>query len=233
MNEGSWSFRSFRALWRRLVLSEEDRLHLFPINCKEAAGPSPRGRGTSFPTANITLDNRDYRAECSLRSTNLGGVDDYQVTISADVMPANALEIARRLEAHAQGRAVPWPTRLARPWRLWLAWCAKRNVSPLPAEQAAVAFVDVQAEIKSPATVRRYIATIAHMHRAAELAGAWSGRRAHGSGRQRRSASSPPKGSSPRNPRPSPAFATSPDAGHARFAGASLGASPRTAPLRL
>ena len=53
--------------------------------------------------ANITLDNRDYRAECSLRSTNLGGVDDYQVTISADVMPANVLEIARRLEAHAQG----------------------------------------------------------------------------------------------------------------------------------
>ena len=39
-----------------------------------------------------------------------------------------------------------------------------------PAEPAlVVAFVDAQAEIKSPATVRRYLATIAHMHRAAEL----------------------------------------------------------------
>ena len=55
--------------------------------------------------------------------------------------------------------------------RVWSAWCADRNVSPLPAESTAlVAFVDAQAEIKSPATVRRYIATIAHMHRAAGLA---------------------------------------------------------------
>jgi hypothetical protein len=53
---------------------------------------------------------------------------------------------------------------------VWSAWCAKRNVSALPAEPTAVVvFVDAQAEIKSPATVRRYIATIAHMHRAAEL----------------------------------------------------------------
>jgi hypothetical protein len=54
--------------------------------------------------------------------------------------------------------------------RIWSVWCAKRNISPLPAEPTAVvAFVDAHAEIKSPATVRRYIATIAQMHRAAEL----------------------------------------------------------------
>jgi hypothetical protein len=41
-------------------------------------------------------------------------------------------------------------------------------MSALPAEPAAVvAFVDGQAKVKSPATVRRYIATIAH--RAAAL----------------------------------------------------------------
>jgi hypothetical protein len=45
---------------------------------------------------------------------------------------------------------------------------AERNMSALPAEPAAVvAFVDGQAKVKSPATVRRYIATIAH--RAAAL----------------------------------------------------------------
>jgi hypothetical protein len=85
-----------------------------------------------------------------------------------------------------------------------------------------VAFVDTQAELKSPATVRRYIATIAHMHRAAALADPTKAEivrlavkrlvRAKGS-RQRQAA---PLGelaaerSSPRNPRPSQAFATSP-----------------------
>jgi predicted acylesterase/phospholipase RssA len=90
-------------------------------------------------------------------------------------MPANGFEIARRLEAHAQaarGALADQTCRaLASDSRIWAAWCAERNVSALPAEPAVVvAFVDAQAKIKSPATVRRYIATIAHMHRAAELA---------------------------------------------------------------
>jgi hypothetical protein len=38
-----------------------------------------------------------------------------------------------------------------------------------PCAAAIAAFVDGQAEVKSPATVRRYVATIAHMHRAAAL----------------------------------------------------------------
>jgi hypothetical protein len=43
-------------------------------------------------------------------------------------------------------------------------------MSALPAEPGAVvAFVDGQGEVKSPAAVRRYVATIAHMHRAAAL----------------------------------------------------------------
>src|SRR4029077_1080764 len=86
-----------------------------------------------------------------------------QVTISTDVVHADGLEITRRLEAHAQAARGALADQTA--------WCAKRNVSPLPAEPAVVvAFVDAQAKIKSPATVRRYIATIAHMHRAAGLA---------------------------------------------------------------
>ena len=98
-----------------------------------------------------------------------------QLTSPADVMPANGFEIARRLEAHAQaarGALADQTCRaLASDSRIWAAWCAERNVSALPAEPAVVvAFVDAQAKIKSPATVRRYIATIAHMHRAAELA---------------------------------------------------------------
>src|SRR6516165_12666614 len=104
-----------------------------------------------------------------------GGPMTTQLTNPADVMPGNGFEIARRLEAHAQAArgALADQTRraLASDSRIWSAWCAERNVSALPAEPTAVvAFVDAQTELKSAATVRRYIATIAHMHRAAALA---------------------------------------------------------------
>jgi hypothetical protein len=84
-------------------------------------------------------------------------------------------EIVGRLKAYANAArdalADQTCRALASDSRIWSAWCAERNASVLPAEPTAVvAFVDAQAEIKSPATVRRYIATIAHMHRAAALA---------------------------------------------------------------
>ena len=104
-----------------------------------------------------------------------GGPMTTQLTILADVVPANRFEIARRLEAHAQatrGALADQTCRaLASDCRIWSAWCTERNVSVLPAEPTTVVeFVDAQAELKSPATVRRYIATVAHMHRAAGLA---------------------------------------------------------------
>jgi len=53
---------------------------------------------------------------------------------------------------------------------IWSAWCANEGLSSLPAMPDALsAFVDDQATSKSCATVRRYIATIARMHRAASL----------------------------------------------------------------
>ena len=88
-----------------------------------------------------------------------------QLTIPADLIPANGFEIARRLEAHVQaarGALANQTCRaLASDSRIWSAWCTERNVSVLPAEPTTVVgFVDAQAELKSPATVRRYIATI-------------------------------------------------------------------------
>jgi len=53
---------------------------------------------------------------------------------------------------------------------IWTAWCADQGLSPLPAtSDTLAAFVDSQAALKRCATVRRYIATIARMHRAAVL----------------------------------------------------------------
>ena len=47
------------------------------------------------------------------------------------------------------------------------AWCAERGLSALPAAPETVAaFVDAMAEEKAPATVRRYVASIAVAHRA-------------------------------------------------------------------
>ena len=118
----------------------------------------------------ITFIERNY-----FPMNKAGGPMTTQLTNPADVMRANGFEIARRLEAHAQaarGALADQTCRaLASDSRIWSAWCTERNVSVLPAEPTTVVgFVDAQAELKSPATVRRYIATIAHMHRAAGLA---------------------------------------------------------------
>ena len=53
---------------------------------------------------------------------------------------------------------------------IFVAWCTEYSHETLPANPDTVtAFIDAQAEIKAPATVRRYIASIAHLHRAAGL----------------------------------------------------------------
>ena len=52
--------------------------------------------------------------------------------------------------------------------RIYTAWCEARAVCALPAEAATLAaFVDAMAKLKAPATVRRYVASIAAAHRAA------------------------------------------------------------------
>ena len=54
---------------------------------------------------------------------------------------------------------------------LFSAWCAERGLSALPADPETVAaFVDDMGETRKPATVSRYVSSLAHMHRAADLA---------------------------------------------------------------
>ena len=50
---------------------------------------------------------------------------------------------------------------------IFAAWCAERGEEALPANAATVAaFIDAMAEERAPATVRRYVASIAVLHRA-------------------------------------------------------------------
>lgn len=49
------------------------------------------------------------------------------------------------------------------------AWCSEQGVSPLPATPETVsAFIDAMGASKAVATIRRYVASIAHMHSAAK-----------------------------------------------------------------
>ena len=53
---------------------------------------------------------------------------------------------------------------------VYAAWCIERGVRALPARAETVAaFVDAMAKVRAPATVRRYVASIAAAHRAIGL----------------------------------------------------------------
>ncbi len=83
--------------------------------------------------------------------------------------------IRARLEDHAReaaGAFAPNTVRaLAADSRVFPAWCSVQGRESLPATPETVAvFVDAMAEVRAPATVRRYCASIASKHRAAGFA---------------------------------------------------------------
>jgi len=82
--------------------------------------------------------------------------------------------IAERLESyarHAAGAYAPNTVRaIQSDLRVWQRWCEKEEKASLPATPADVAaFVDAVADERSPATVRRYLSSLAFLHRAAGL----------------------------------------------------------------
>lgn len=87
------------------------------------------------------------------------------------VLPA---EVAERLDAYARAADGALAANTVRALRadlaVWQAWCAARGLTPVPATPEAVAaFVDDRAGERAPATVRRYVASVATLHRAAEV----------------------------------------------------------------
>lgn len=96
-----------------------------------------------------------------------------QPAVAVDAPGCPAL-LADRLDAHAaaaRGAFADNTVRaLAADSRVFSSWCAERGLSALPAAPETVAtFVDAMAESRAPATVRRYCASVAAMHRAAGL----------------------------------------------------------------
>jgi integrase len=83
-----------------------------------------------------------------------------------------ALERLRAWDAMAHGAYPPNTVRAWRAdWRAFTQYCFAKGASPLPALPHTVrAYVQHSInEVKKPATIRRYLATIARAHRAAEL----------------------------------------------------------------
>jgi hypothetical protein len=110
------------------------------------------------------------------RAASLAGADDGAAPGlpaprgKAAVLPAAVLD---RLDAYARAADGALAANTVRALRsdlaVWQAWCAVRGLAPVPAAAGTVAaFVDDRGAERAPATVRRYVASIATLHRAAE-----------------------------------------------------------------
>jgi integrase len=89
-----------------------------------------------------------------------------------EAMPAPAAEHLRAWWGRARRVYPPATVKAWRcDWAIFWVYCEPRGLSPLPATPDTVAgfVLECQAAHKKPATVRRYLSTIARFHRAAEL----------------------------------------------------------------
>ena len=84
--------------------------------------------------------------------------------------PAVAERLAATAERVQGARAANTLRALRSDLALWTRWCRGERRLPLPARPADVAaFIDAHAVVRAPATVRRYVASIAALHRAAGI----------------------------------------------------------------
>lgn len=93
-------------------------------------------------------------------------------TIPTDALPSP--EFVQNLEEHARHARGAYAANTERALRAdivaFSAWCTGAGLAHLPAApDTVVAFVDAMADAKTPATIRRYVSSIATLHRAARL----------------------------------------------------------------
>ena len=84
-------------------------------------------------------------------------------------------EITANLRQHAEDARGAFAGNTERALRadvtIFTGWCAGKRRRPLPASPETVAaFIDAMAASKAPATVRRYVSSVATFHRAAKVA---------------------------------------------------------------
>jgi integrase len=94
------------------------------------------------------------------------------LSATAGISVSYAADLDINLQRHAQAARGAYSANTERALRadiaVFTAWCADAGLAPLPAAvETVVGFIDAMAEIKAPATVRRYVSSIATFHRAA------------------------------------------------------------------
>lgn len=97
-----------------------------------------------------------------------------QELIKQELNPGIEQTIIDRLKLYAEQARGAYAPETERAWRsdskLWFRWCHLNNEIPIPATPSAVAaFVDVMAQSSAPASIRRYVATIASLHKFADM----------------------------------------------------------------
>ena len=100
-----------------------------------------------------------------------------EMTISSSATGAvapSAKTIGERLEVYAHQARGAFSTNTERALRndtaVFAAWCGESNATAFPAmPETVVQFVDAMSDSRKPATIRRYLASLSHQHRAAEL----------------------------------------------------------------
>ena len=114
-----------------------------------------------------------HHAPLSVPSQTPSGAEpDRHDDVAAMARDDNAIMVALTQHAHAARGAFAANTEraLRADTAVFIDWCSASGLAPLPALPAAVAaFVDAMDEAKAPATIRRYVSSIASMHRAARL----------------------------------------------------------------
>lgn len=96
------------------------------------------------------------------------------VTAAASALAAPDAGLVASLEAHASQARGAYSSNTERALRadivIFTGWCDAAGLAHLPASAATVAaFIDAMAVSKAPATVRRYVSSVASFHRAASV----------------------------------------------------------------
>lgn len=90
-------------------------------------------------------------------------------------LPAELEALRARLQRYAEKAAGAYAANTLKAWvadaKVFLAWCQAQGHTPLPAHpEALAAFIQAAGATRKVATVRRYLASISALHRAAQLA---------------------------------------------------------------
>jgi integrase len=141
-----------------------------------ACDPSAARLASCPPPPTFPPDKRNYRAQSGgAVAGNSGCSMDAPATVPNTNLTGIEAAALAELRRHADYARGAYATNSERAMRsdvaIFTTWCASEGWQALPASPATVAaFIDAMASAKAPATVRRYVSSIATFHRAAGLA---------------------------------------------------------------